>query len=188
MKDKNMFFTSIINLELWDKAGWKAAVFGGSPDRPPVLGIGFTNKAAAEQIFKEWRQRFGAVDTHDEIRVSIIEGPIPGEDDGYTVHINTDVDGLIRRTQAEGRDITDDLITVIGRFIRMNPAPGSKNLEAFKKEYEKHQSYYLVPCFFDRAGVALMFDYAIAKKKILFRQSADVTPNDLDYVVFRTQQ
>src|SRR6266446_1561606 len=63
----------------WDAAKWGATAFLYDPDGAsreyPAIGIGFHNFEAGKAIFDHWIARFGHVDLHDELRVSIIEGP-----------------------------------------------------------------------------------------------------------------
>ncbi len=66
----------------WDKAKWSGTVFLYDPDggkkQIPGLGIGFADFDAGKRIFEEWIKRVGHRDEFEEIRVSIIEGSIPG--------------------------------------------------------------------------------------------------------------
>jgi len=67
------------------------------------------------------------------------------------------------------------------RIKRMTPAPGSPHLGQFKKEMAKHQRYSIIPL---SPKGERYFDLAIGKKEVLFRQSLEITGNDLDAVVF----
>ena len=154
--DPKLFFISPIDIDLWNKAKWRATFFMTAEDTPPVLGLAFTNEAAAKQIFADWHDRFGDDDQYEELRVSIIEGDIPGEDHGYTVHVGPDVKGVSARYKASGTDIGENLMMCVSRLNRMTPPPESQNLERFKAAYRTHKTYYLAPGVVSEDGTKMM--------------------------------
>ncbi|MFT8312943.1 MAG: hypothetical protein ABF633_01665 [Clostridium sp.] len=183
--DKNMYVTSVINLDLWNAAKWKATFVASDGINIPILGLAFENEKAGKKIFEEWIKRFGDKDIFDEIRVAIIEGDIPGEEAGYTVHINTATENIIRRLKANNIKPEDTLIMTIGRYNRMNPEPDSKNLSFFKQEYLKHKRYKLIPAYITKdLQIKPFFNLSIEKQEVIFRNTKDIDENDLDYVVF----
>jgi hypothetical protein len=186
-KRKGMFITGFIDVELWNKATWKAVAVMSNMSTPPYLGLVFQNEKAAKEIFEGWRERFGTKDEYEELRVSIIEGDIPGDDPGYTVHINSNVKNIMKRAEAEKREVPADMIMTIGRFHRMNPDPSSKNLEMFKSEYSRTGAYYLIPCVIskDLTQIKPIMNLAIEKNDVIFRNSKEIKKHDLDYVVFK---
>jgi hypothetical protein len=50
---------SVIDIPLWDKPHWFAAIYGGSDDprQPPFLALGFEDQEAGIEIFKGWHAR-----------------------------------------------------------------------------------------------------------------------------------
>jgi hypothetical protein len=100
--DLTMYVTGPIDIELWNEAKWLATFFMFSPGLPPILGLGFLNKEPARKIFEKWHQRYGVRDEFEELRVSIVEGDIKGEDPGYTVHIGADTDNTLKRYREAG--------------------------------------------------------------------------------------
>lgn len=185
MKDKNMYVTSVINLDLWNDAKWKATIVASDGVHMPILGLAFENGNAGKKIFEEWIKRLGHRDAFDEIRVSIIEGDIPGKESGYTVHINTNTDNAIKRLETNNVKVEDTFIMTVGRYQRMNPKLDSKNLLIFKQEYLKHKKYKLIPAYIDKNyQIVPYFDLSIEKQEIIFKDTKDIDENDLDYVVF----
>ena len=66
---------SIINLHLWNRAGWTGAAYADwVPPHPPAIALMFTDEGAARRIFERWRERFGEVDKEEEIYVAIVRG------------------------------------------------------------------------------------------------------------------
>ncbi len=92
----SMYVTGPINVDLWNEAKWRGTVFLHYPGEPPILGLGFLNENPARQIFEEWHKRYGDRDAFEELRVSIVEGEIKGEQPGYTVHISVDFENTSR--------------------------------------------------------------------------------------------
>ncbi|MDM0822423.1 hypothetical protein [Clostridium perfringens] len=181
MKSKNnMLLTSVINLDLWNKAGWRGVAFASNGESSPYMGLVFENREVAIEIFKEWLDRFGKKDIYDEIRVCIIEGEFDAEDYGYTVHINTNIDNMLSKCKENNLNPNSTLITTIGRFNHMNTQKNSRNLEGFKEEYHRYLSYYLFPVCIDGNHLEPLYDYAIEKTEILFREVKDILEDDFD--------
>lgn len=185
MKDKkNILLTSVINLDLWNQAQWRAVVFASDGKSSPYIGLAFENREIAIEIFKEWKERFGENDIYDEIRVCIIEGDIEGEEYGYTVHINTNLENLLSKCKENNLNPDSTLITTIGRYNRMNPPRNSRNLEQFKEEYNRYLSYYIFPAYIDinSGQITPFFDYTIEKTEVIFRDINDILDDDIDAV------
>jgi hypothetical protein len=116
--------------DLWKRANWRATVFmlAENGDGPPILGLGFTNEDPARQIFRGWRERYGSRDEFEELRVSIIEGEIPGRAPGYSVHVGANAENVFRRYKRLGLMTDGDLLAVNSRINRVN-APNSPTAE-----------------------------------------------------------
>ena len=185
--DPTLFFISPIDIDLWNKAKWRATFFMIAEGVPPVLGLAFLNEEAAREIFKGWHDRFGDNDEHEEIRVSIIEGDIPGEDSGYTVHVGPEIDGFKARYKESGIEIKDDLLMCVSRLNRMSPPPESRNLENFKAAYRAHKTYYLAPGVIseDNSQMKPLTDLAIFKSKVQFRHVSEIGEHDVDTIIFK---
>ena len=183
-----MYITSPIDLELWKQAKWNGTFYVAFPDRPPVLGLAFRNEEAARKIFAGWHERYGGNDEFEEIRISIIEGSIQGEDEGYTVHICSDPEAAIERYKAAGYEFDGDILMAISRMNRMAPPADSQNLSMFKDFFRRYKTYYLAPGVLSRDGKQLnpIFELGIYKSKISFRQSKDIGQHDIDSVVLAT--
>lgn len=168
--DLKAYIMAPIESELWDLAKWRATAFALDPDSklPLVLGLAFLNRGPAEEIFKGWHRRYGDSDAFEELRISIIEGPIENEAPGYTVHVGADHENVINRYKQAGLEVSDDaLITTISRVNRMNPLDGeSPYLKMFKGEFKRFGEYLLVPatCNPDGSNLNLISSLGIRKK------------------------
>jgi len=182
-----MFLSLPVDPDLWDRANWRATVFmrPEENDSPSILGLGFANEDAARQIFQDWRKRYGRQDQLEELRVSIIEGEMPGRSPGYSVHVGADPQNVFRRYQKLGLMMDGDLLGISSRVNRMN-APNSPNLAAFKKAYGQFKAYFLAPALVDEGGTKIlkhMLDLSILKRTIYFRKASEIGDNDPDSVV-----
>jgi hypothetical protein len=181
-----MYLSSPIDVDLWNAAKWKATVFAFEPGKPPILGIAFLNEEPARKIFGQWHKRYGKNDRLEELRVAIVEGPIEGEEPGYSVHIGPDPEAVIKRLKDSGYDVKEeDIHMFISRINRMNPLPDSRSLELFKGQVEQRKVYFLAPAVISRdlKSVRPLFDLGIYKGKIYFKNTSEIGSNDIDSVV-----
>lgn len=190
-----MLLSFPVDPDLWDRANWRATVFmfshsGGPPtlqsmNVPPILGLGFADEDAARQIFLDWRERYGSRDEFEELRVSIVEGEIPGRPPGYSVLVGADPKNLFRRYQQLGIMTDGDFLAISSRINRMN-APNSPKLQTFKEAYQKFGAYFLAPVLVDEGGTKILkpiLDMKILKGEIHFRHVSDIGDHDPDMVV-----
>ncbi len=184
--DVKMLITSPINIELWNAAKWSAVFFMFQKGMPPTIGFGFRNGNVGREIFREWREGYGDNDELELIRVAIVEGPIPGLFDGYTVHIGPNLDEQAKLAKKSGTFDEGDMFMGISRLQRMPKELQSGSLETFKQLYKQHKTYWLMPASLSEDGSQLepFPDLAIRKGQIFLRQSDEIGPHDLDRVVF----
>jgi len=99
----SVFFQSLIDVEMWNKAKWVATAYlvSEAPQDPPCLGLVFENADAGRQIFKGLIKRLGKEDTYEELRIAIIEGELPGDPTGYTVHISSNPHNTAKRAKLD---------------------------------------------------------------------------------------
>lgn len=184
----SMYVTGPINVDLWDAAKWRGTFMGFFPEGgPPILGLAFLNEKPARQIFEEWHKRYGERDKFEELRISIVEGDVKGELPGYTVQVGIDFENTLKRYKDAGLvvDEKNSMFMMISRLNRMNPAPGSKNLEMFKEAYRHEKTYLLVPAVLkpDGSQATPLFELGIFKNTIHFRHVDEIGPDDPDAVV-----
>jgi hypothetical protein len=154
--------------------------------KPPGIALLFKNENAGRRIFAGLIKRLGKKDTDDLLRVSIIEGDIPGEDPGYTVYIGVDMinyEAWVKRTT--GSDLSSEFVGLVSRCNRMNPAPNSPYLAGFKASYAKHKTFRLMPAFGQPPQPTPIFDLAIEKKQVNFLRVEDLNNVDLESVVLQ---
>jgi hypothetical protein len=176
--------------DAWDKAGWCGVAYLHDPSGvdPPAVGLIFKNRTAGRKIFKGWLQLLGPRDMREELRLAIIEGDVPGEEPGYSVHIGWDPDRIAEREREQGG--ADDpawrLTAVCGRVHRMKAPPGSPNLTNFKAEYAKYGRYQLLPVYLAVGRPQPDPGLMIEKRLVHFRTVEELGPDDIDRLALVT--
>ncbi len=172
---------------LWVKAKWCATTYKWHPtsEAPPIMGLVFENVEAGLEIFREAQGQMGHEDRLDEIRVSVIEGPVPGQEHrpGYSVHICADPEALAAHATLDDFVVDPSVVPFLGQWNRHYPVPGAPPLLArFKAEFEKHNEFLLAPAIPHADGKLYMEPrLGIIKNVIFFRQLSDITtPDDTD--------
>lgn len=180
-----LLIASAIDVDLWNKAKWSATFFLEQEGQSPTLGIAFRNEAQGRKIFQQWRDRYGASDEKEELRVAIIEGPIDGEEDGYSVHLTQDPDVLRSRMAELGQAEDGDIYLMVSRINRMTPADGLKNLLRFKERFNEFKEYRFAPGVVSPDGRDLkpIPELGITKRRLIFKDVSEIGQNDPDMVV-----
>ena len=171
---------------LWSKARWSATTFRWHPngEAPPIMGLVFEDAEAGKEIFREAERQMNHTDRFEEIRVSIIEGVVPGQEQqpGYSVHIGPDPEALAAHATADDLVLNPKIIPFLGQWNWHYPIPGMPAmLPMFKQEFEKHNKFLLAPAV-RRSDGQLWFEpeLGIIKNIIHFRDLSDIGPDDPD--------
>lgn len=189
---KSIFFSSVIDVDLWNQAKWKAMVFVSAPglQAPPIVGFLFENDEKGNEIFTALKQRFGDVDCNDEIRLSFIEGISEKNPSDYKVHIGTEWKVIVEKMEKIGLNPDKSFFVGVSRIHEMNPPKGSKNIEIFKHAYSYFNKYYITNITTNNGQLQPNVSNLIGKQKIYFRKKIDVikNKNDEDIVVFAPER
>jgi len=189
---KSMFFSSIIDLDLWNEAKWKAMVFMSDPSLQdaPIVGFVFENNKVGNDIFSSLKKRFGDVDCKEEIRLSFIGGISKSNPQDYKVHIGTDRSVILDKIKDAGLKSDESLFVSLTRIHEMNPPKESKNLEVFKHSFDFFKKYYITNFTMVNGQLRPEFNNLIEKKRIFFREKQDIIKdkNDEDIVVFSSEK
>lgn len=136
-----LFWSSLIDPPLWDKARWTATFFMTAPDGslPPKVGLVFRERTPATAIFQSWAKTFGGLDDKEDfLYLSFVEGELRGEQPGYSIVIGVDRKVATRHAHANGLELPD-----LGQFYRTHrmETNDTSNLRVFKTAFEKHGHY-----------------------------------------------
>ncbi|MEL7627477.1 tetratricopeptide repeat protein [Pectobacterium aroidearum] len=176
---RNLSVRSVIDLHLWDQAGWKGVAFAdcGAP-YPPVIALMFTDKDVARKIFMRWRERFGSVDKQEEIYFAIVRGISVKHPVHYRVLITSQM-------QTEDIEASDKLLMVPSRIQTMEPQSDA-NLRRFLDTYQQTRAYLLAPAILQEQGSPeFLMDIAILKRKLSVKTASEVNENDLEMIALR---
>lgn len=182
---RSIFLGGFIDVDLWNKAQWHGTGFGfdGPMREPPIMCLIFKEKESAQEIMRKWLIRLGDTDKYNELRISIIEGDIPGEQPGYSVHISSNIENIIKRADDEGIWMPKDIFFMISRLHRMNPEKDSPHLPMFKELYERFGSYKLMVGIMEDGKIKMLNGF-IHKKNIELRHVRDIkSKDDMDAVI-----
>jgi hypothetical protein len=170
---RDLSVSSIINQQLWDKAGWQGMMYGMTdPGHPPLLGLIFRSAEMADAIFEEWQDRFGRDDANDEIRICIVKGIDSKNPYYYRGSISRDINTIAKYNVKR--------LVSAARMTTMT-VNDHKNLELFQRELAIVGCYFLLPAIFDDDGrPRLLPERAILKRKLSVREAWQIGRHDLD--------
>lgn len=189
---KTLFISGLMNQEKWEKAKWKNGalyLFSSEGDLPPVFAVLFQDLDLGIEIFKEIIDLVGQEDKNERLRISIVEGDVPNQKEGYFVVIGENIESTNKLLSDSENGKQIQYLAINQRIQRMRPNPDSDNLANFKKEYEKHGCYHLAPATkieHPKKGIGhkIGMDFKILKHKIEFRKYEDIpAENDPDSIL-----
>ena len=173
LKHKDRRVISLINIPLWDKADWQAALYAVPPelDYPPYLGLGFRDAEAARAIFRGLHNKLGMIDRDEQLRVSIITGVDKNNPSHYMVVIGSSLKN----------DWQSSHVVMVSKMRLMVP-PDSRNLDRFLRRYERIGKYLLLPAHYEHeeAEPTLFDELAISKQELHVRAAWQIGEHDTD--------
>lgn len=164
---------SVIDVHLWNRAGWHGAAFlGFHPGSPPELALLFTDREAAGKIFSHWRERFGGEDRAEEIHLAIIRGISLENPPHYRVFITS---------SRHSPDESPDLMTysIVSRMITMEVV-NDANLNRFLADYRREGSYHLTPAVMVNGKPEFLSGLGVLKRNLAVRDVSEIGEYDLD--------
>lgn len=173
---------SLIRERLWNRAGWTGTGFLTDPTNkyPPVFALIFSNREAAKEIFKYWREELGKADRLEQIRITVVRGIDKTYPHAYRVIV-----GL----NPESFQVDKRLIMFVSRVHRMD-ATAPDNLDRFIHAYDSFGTFLLAPAHastgFDGAQTP-EFDIslAIALHHVHVRDAWEIGLHDIDSVAIK---
>ncbi|WP_145078405.1 hypothetical protein [Sedimentibacter saalensis] len=204
---RTMFFSSPIDLNKWNSAGWKGMLYLFYPGYVPVLGLLYRNYSASKEIFNEWKKLSKGEEFADEfLKVDYLVPPFPNEcwvytskernyGKGYFVFIGPNVDKSINRAITSGIKQEELLLTTVSRYQWMDEMNGSYNRDMFKSLTVNKTGYYLMPIGIKNENkpikeenLIIDFSYAIKMKNVTFKNGDQIKGNDFCKIVLRNPE
>jgi len=185
VKERKTFFVSgLIEQYQWDKVNWKGGMgylHSQNGDLPPVLVLFFEDIEYGKIIFANFIALVGKEDKSERIRISIVEGEAPNQDNGYFVTIGENPKATGNLISSFDEAETIQYFAINQRFHRIFVDTKSEHLAKFKKEYEKFRCFYIAPgqqLDGEQKGISYEPDYIIFKREIFFRNYDEITGKD----------
>jgi hypothetical protein len=182
LKHSARMVSSVINIPLWDKAGWRGVFYIVAMydlDEPPGLGLIFKDGAAGRSIFEELRKKLGSEDADDRLRISIITGIDKDDPSAYELVVGTNLPA----SDAEGgpREIVS-----VSRIHRMDK-PNPLNLKRFEDQVTRTKQYSVFPVQAPTGemDMEVFGDLTIMKKTIRITPAWQISENDIDCMAIR---
>lgn len=196
-EQRTMFFSSPIDLDLWNDARWEGVLYLFCPGEIPVIGLLYKNYEAGKKIFSNWKE-----DSHngyiDEfVDVTYIEPPFPdncfiysdkdrNNGNGYFVHIGPNIDASVNRMQKCGINLLEGMLAMVSRYQWMDEINGSRNRELFKQMIKTYGEYKIMPVArkdrmknITEENLIINFDYGVNLHNIKFVKGIEVKENDI---------
>jgi hypothetical protein len=155
----------LIDAGLWERSAWFGVGFLGPRGDPPCpsAGLIFGREPAASAIFAGLRRILGAVDERGELRITFVEGDLPGQAPGYTLIV------------AAGADPS---------AYRARRLAASGALPRFKADYARSGRCLLVPLVIDAIHGLRGLDHLVVEtSRVAFRHLSEIDDPSLGAAV-----
>ena len=200
---KTMFFASPIDLDKWNRAGWKGMLYLFQPGYCPVLGLVFDNYEVAKSIFSTWKNMCNGDSADAFLKMDYIIPPFPkgcwvySEADrsfgkGYFVHLGPNVDKAISRAEKSGLKKEEMILASITRYQWMDEVRGTTNRDMFKKLTDQGAPYLLIPIGIRNPKKPVVEEnliigdqYAIKMNEVSFTAGTDVKEDNMYSAVLK---
>ena len=197
---RTMFFTTPINLELWNAAKWHGMVYlltpPGFPPQPPVLGFMYRNFNAAIKIFDEWKNTYDNVNPDDYMDLTFITPPLPPDcyvkkdkehnyGKGYFVHLGPNIDQAMKRAISIYGDKPEPFLAMVSRFTWVDEQNGSTFRETFQKQFAVFHSFRIIPVSmkndsggFTMDNLMIGHEHSLELHNVSFKKGIEIKDDD----------
>ncbi len=200
---KTMFFSSPIDLDKWNAAGWRGMIYLFAPGYCPVLGILYKDYAAAKGIFSEWKKNTGDSFADKFLKIDYVVPPFPKDcwlhsdpdrnyGKGYFVHIGPNIDESIYRAIEYGISPEELLLATVGRYQWMDECNGTQNRDLFKNFVDNGSDFLLMPIGIhnetrpiEEKNLIIDFEYAVKMKNATFYAGDNIKDDNYCKVVLK---
>jgi hypothetical protein len=175
---RDLSVLSVIDLHAWNQAGWHGVGYLHFDENyPPHVALLFKNKEAAQSIFQRWRDRFGAYDEEDRIRVALIREIDSEHPCHYAAQIAPNVESSVPNDSRNP-------ILMATRQVVMEPDT-NENIEMFLGIYARYGAYYLMPAIVTDGEPEWLPELSILKRELTIKNACDVGEHDIESITLR---
>ena len=210
-KQKVMFFTTPINLELWNAAGWKGMVYllpdpAFAYNQIPMLGFLYRNYEAAAKIFRDFQQTYKDIPADDYMKLVYVIPPLPADcfvnkepdynyGKGYFVYLGPNFEEATKRAISIDGGKHSMLITALSRYTWVDELKGSTNRETFEMFIHNNPEFQIIPVGmkderkgYSEENLILGYEYALTLHGVKFKKGIDMDENDPCKIVLKPTQ
>lgn len=134
LKHRELKISSLIQVSLWDQAGWRGVGFQGGGGRIPAIVFLFENPVIGEKIFSNIAKTVGDKDPSHTLRIALIRGIDRKNSAHYRVVVTSNIDR---------EDHSSSIHSALSRILTVTP-DSSENLDRFLGDYEGYKRCYVV--------------------------------------------
>lgn len=172
-RDTKVF--SVVNMPLWDVAGWKGLgyTFSRGKGDVPEMHFSFEDIEAGRKIFRGWIRKFGPVDLEENIGLTLVTGIDRTNPHSYKL--------VVGCSDAEAVKSRARILGFISRIQEMRP-PNGHNLDQFLDRYHRLGRYRIAPVGHRATGGTYRITpegISIEKRSLEIVPAWRIGPNDL---------
>ncbi len=134
LKHRELKISSLIQVSLWDQAGWRGVGFQGGGGQIPAIVFLFESPAVGERIFSNIAKTVGDKDPSNTLRITLIRGISKQNPAHYRAVVTSNLD-------RESNSST--IYSALSRILTVTP-DSSENLDRFLNDYENCKRCYVV--------------------------------------------
>ncbi|MBM6447539.1 hypothetical protein JQF37_28510 [Pseudomonas sp. MIL9] len=135
LKHRELKISSIIQVSLWNQAGWRGVGFQGGGREIPAIVFLFENPEVGGRIFSNIAKTVGDKDPNNKLRIALIRGISKQNPAHYRVVVTNNLD--------RNDDDSSSIHSALSRILTVTP-DSSLNLDRFLNDYEIYKRCYVI--------------------------------------------
>lgn len=135
LKHRDLKISSLIQVSLWDQAGWRGVGFQGGGGQIPAVVFLFENPVVGEKIFSNIAKTVGDKDPGKKLRIALMRGISKQNPAHYRVVVTSNLE--------QNDDGSSSIHSASSRILTVTP-DSSENLDRFLSDYENYKRCYVV--------------------------------------------
>ncbi|WP_122425830.1 hypothetical protein [Pseudomonas viridiflava] len=134
LKHRELKISSLIQVSLWDQAGWRGVGFHGGGGEIPSIVFLFENPTVGARIFSNIAKTIGDKDSKNTLRIALIRGISKHNPAHYRVVVTNNLE--------QNDDDASSIHSALSRILTVTPDT-SQNIDRFLSDYEHYKRCYV---------------------------------------------
>ncbi|ETU79908.1 hypothetical protein Q095_00361 [Pseudomonas aeruginosa PS50] len=135
IKHRELKISSLIQISLWDQAGWRGVGFQAGGGEIPAIVFLFENPEVGGKIFSNIAKNVGDKDPDNKLRIVLMRGISKKNTAHYRVVVGSNFE--------PDDDESSSIYSALSRFLTVTPN-SSQNLDRFLSDYERYKKCHVV--------------------------------------------